>query len=204
MLAELGADHRWLETGRYTGPGELEGLDGIRCVPGSPYRSMEAALAMIRSAREAETPFLGTCGGFQHALLEHARNVAGIVRAEHAESAPSAAHLVIEPLSCSLIGAEGAIRPVPGTRLFAIYGQTPRVERYHCSYGLAPGYRHLAESDGMRVAALDDQGETRAVERDGRWFWLATLFQPELSSPAGRPHPVIAEFVAAARAPYTS
>ena len=69
---------------------------------------------------------------------------------------------------------------------------------------LAPVYRHLAETGGLRVAALDDEGELRAVERDDRRFWLATLFQPELSSPAGRPHPVIAAFVAAAREPYTS
>jgi CTP synthase (UTP-ammonia lyase) len=204
VLAELGARHRWLATGEAPAESELTSLDGVWCVPGSPYQNMPAALLMIGTARREGIPFLGTCGGFQHAMIEYARNVAGIEDAEHAESAPAAHHLVIEPLSCSLIGAEGAILPQPRTRLETIYGPGEHRERYHCSYGLAHGYRHLTESGGLRAGALDDEGELRAVEmRDGE-FWLATLYQPELSSPPGRPHPVIAAFVAAAGRPYTS
>jgi CTP synthase (UTP-ammonia lyase) len=176
-------------------------MDGLWCVPGSPYRDMEAALAMIRFARERGVTFLGSCGGFQHALIEYARNVAGLSGAEHAESSPDAELLVIEPLACSLVGAEGEILPLPGTMLAGIYGEGEHRERYHCSYGLAPQYRYLTDAGDLRAAALDDEGELRAVEMEAGPFWLATLYQPELSSPPGSPHPVIAAFVAAARAP---
>ena len=204
MLDELGARHRWLETDGLPASDELRHLDGIWCVPGSPYRSMDGALAAIRLAREVGISFLGTCGGFQHALIEYARNVAGIEDAEHAESSPMAERLVIEPLACSLIGTEGEIRPLPDTRLADIYGPGRHRERYHCSYGLAPGFDHLLENGDLRACAVDEHGQLRAIELSGERFWLATLFQPELSSPPGRPHPVIAAFVAAARRPYTS
>ena len=65
------------------------------CVPGSPYHSAEGALAAIRFAREKRRVFLGTCGGFQHALIEFARNVLGVSQAEHAETAPTAPDLVV-------------------------------------------------------------------------------------------------------------
>jgi CTP synthase (UTP-ammonia lyase) len=201
VLAELGARHRWLPT---SGPSPVERaarLDGLWCVPGSPYRDMDAALEMIRFARERRVAFLGTCGGFQHALIEYARNVAGLAGAEHAESSPGAELLVIEPLSCSLVGAEGEIRPLPDTLLAGIYGDGDHRERYHCSYGLARGFRQLLEGGPLRACALDGDGELRAVEMDTGPFWLATLYQPELSSPPGRPHPVIAAFVAAAGTP---
>jgi CTP synthase (UTP-ammonia lyase) len=204
VLGELGADHRWLPTSAPPPVDEIAGMDGLWCVPGSPYRDMDVALAVVRLARERGIPFLGTCGGFQHALIEYARNVAGLAGAEHAESSPDAELLVIEPLACSLVGAESGILPVPGTMLAEIYGDGEHRERYHCSYGLAPAHRHLTESGGLRAGAFDDQGELRAVEMPSGAFWLATLYQPELSSPPGRPHPVIAAFVAAARSPYTS
>jgi len=89
---------------------------------------MDGALSAIRLAREVGISFLGTCGGFQHALIEYARNVAGIEDAEHAESSPSAERLVIEPLACSLVDMEGEIRPLPDTRLAEIYGPGPHRE----------------------------------------------------------------------------
>ncbi|MDX6494600.1 MAG: hypothetical protein QOE17_586 [Gaiellales bacterium] len=201
MLSELGARHHWLATSQPSSIEQAAGLDGIWCVPGSPYHDMDAALEMIRFARERGVTFLGSCGGFQHALIEYARNVAGLSGAEHAESSPDAELLVIEPLACSLVGAEGKIQPLPETMLAGIYGEGEHRERYHCSYGLAPGFRHLLEGGPLRACAVDGEGELRAVEMEAGPFWLATLYQPELSSPPGRPHPVIAAFVAAARAP---
>ena len=62
----------------------VDGLDALWCVPGSPYASMDGALSAIRHARETGLPFLGTCGGFQHALIEVARHVLGIAAADHA------------------------------------------------------------------------------------------------------------------------
>src|SRR5687768_2278658 len=72
-----GVETTWLPTRQLAGLSaaalgeQLAGYAGLWCVPGSPYESMEGALAAIRFAREQGLPFLGSCGGFQHALLEH-------------------------------------------------------------------------------------------------------------------------------------
>src|SRR5437764_10816471 len=66
----------WLDTLACEQAG-FEGFHALWCVPGSPYHSMDGALRAIRCARENHLPFLGTCGGFQHALIEYARNVRG-------------------------------------------------------------------------------------------------------------------------------
>jgi CTP synthase (UTP-ammonia lyase) len=77
---------------------------GLLCSPGSPYKNLDGALLGIQCARERQIPFLGTCGGSQHLILEYARNVMGIREAAHAESDPYASCLFITPLSCSLVG----------------------------------------------------------------------------------------------------
>lgn len=69
----------------------LKPFSGFWCVPATPYRNTAGALWAIRFAREQGVPFLGTCGGFQHALLEFARHVLGLADAEHAETNPGAA-----------------------------------------------------------------------------------------------------------------
>ncbi|HET7537445.1 MAG TPA: hypothetical protein VFJ90_13380, partial [Candidatus Didemnitutus sp.] len=80
-------DWDWIASDRVFDPAKtLDGFAGIWVVPGSPYQSMDGALAAIRYAREERIPFLGTCGGFQHALIEFARNAAGIRDADHAET----------------------------------------------------------------------------------------------------------------------
>src|SRR5258708_2237402 len=110
--------HEWVHSAELAGSaGGPGGLRGGVCGPGGPYASMEGALRGIRHARESGTPFLGTCGGFQHALIEFARGVLGIRDAEHAETSPEAERLVISPLSCSLVGKTGTIRFAEGTRL---------------------------------------------------------------------------------------
>ena len=71
---------------------------------------MDGALRAIRFARETPRPFLGTCGGFQHALIEYARSVLGWADADHAESAPGAGRAVVSPLSCALVEAIDVVR----------------------------------------------------------------------------------------------
>ena len=203
VLDELELDHEWLATDRMPPDDELASLDGVWCAPASPYADTEGALRAIRVARTRGIPFLGTCGGFQHALIEYARDVAVLEDADHAESNPGAATLVVTPLVCSLVEADGPIEPVPGTMFATLYGDAPGRERYHCSYGLAPDHRDLLDERGLRLAAVDDEGEVRAVELSGHPFFVATLFQPERSCPPGRPHPVVAGFGAAV-ASYTS
>src|ERR1044072_688675 len=89
---------------------DLGTFDAVWVVPGSPYENMEGALAAIRFARETRRPVLGTCGAFQHPLIEFARNVAGLAAADHAETNPAGHTLVVTPLSCSLVEKLGEVR----------------------------------------------------------------------------------------------
>lgn len=177
---------------------KLSGFDALWCVPASPYRSMSGALNGIRYARESGTPFLGTCGGFQHALIEYARDVLGISDAGHAETNPDASVLFISPLACPLVEGQGVILPEPNTKLAAIYEKREVLEQYNCSFGLNPEYRGLLEDGDMTVSALDTEGEVRAIELRSHPFFMATLYQPERSALAGARHPLIEAFVQAA------
>ena len=100
----------------------LDDADGIWLLPGTPYRDADAAFAAIRHCLATGTPFLGTCGGFQHALVELARSRAGIAGAAHEESDPDAVDPVVSRLACSLVGEVRLVTPIPGTRFAAICG----------------------------------------------------------------------------------
>ena len=192
---------RWLRTDEIADgdvDARLAGASAIWCVPGSPYASMEGALATIRFARERGVPFLGTCGGFQHAVIEWARSSGGVPDADHAETNPDAASPVVAALACSLVGREGGIRYAPGSRLASAVGAATSRERYHCSYGISPAFRHLLADGPLRATAWDDEGDIRGVELDGHPFFVGTLFQPELSSTPERPHPIVLAFARAA------
>ncbi|MBZ0286338.1 MAG: CTP synthase [Anaerolineae bacterium] len=176
----------------------LADYNAIWCVPASPYENMEGALAAIRYARENGVPFLGTCGGFQHAILEYARHVLGFRDAEHAESDPESHFALIAPLSCSLVEKDGEIIFVEGSRLKSIYGVEEIVEQYHCNYGLNPEYISLFDQSPLRICGHDRAGDVRAMELDGHPFFFATLFQPERSALNSKTHPLISAYVAAA------
>jgi CTP synthase (UTP-ammonia lyase) len=117
----------------------------------------------------------------------------------HAELDADAVDPVIAPLACSLVEQSGEIRFEPGSRLAAIYGVAAVTEAYHCRYGLSSRYGSRLASGPLRVGGRDAEGEIRAIELDGHPFFLATLFQPERSALAGRRHPLVSAFVAAAR-----
>jgi CTP synthase (UTP-ammonia lyase) len=194
-------DWEWIGTDRVFAPDEtLAGFAGVWVTPGSPYANMDGALAAIRHARENNLPFLGTCGGFQHALIEFARNVAGIAEADHAETNSVGRELVVTPLSCSLVEQTGGITFTPGSRLQAIFGGRPALEGYHCNYGVNPGYRSRLEAAGLRFTGFDPAGDIRAFELPDHPFFVGTLFQPERSALRGAPHPLIAAFLANLRA----
>jgi CTP synthase (UTP-ammonia lyase) len=167
--------------------------------PGSPYRSMEGALTAIRHAREREVPLLGTCGGFQHVVVEFARNVLGIADAEHEETSPSAPRRVVTALSCSLAGQDHTVRLAPGSRIAHLCQAGEAVEPFFCSYGINPEYRTALEAAGLAVTAVDALGEPRALELAGHPFYLATLFVPQARSRPGAPHPLFEALVEAAR-----
>ncbi len=193
---------RWVHTAElHPDPGSvLDGFHGHWCVPGSPYASTEGALAGIADSRRRQRPFLGTCGGFQHAVLEFARDAAGVPDAAHAELQPDAATPVVTPLACALLDTVGHVILAPGSRLARAYGRFHAVEGFNCSYGLNQEFRGVLVRAGMAVSAVDELGNVRAVELPAHPFFVATLFQPERSALAGpRPHPGVAAFVEAAR-----
>lgn len=187
----------WVPTEQVGDGAALAELDGIWCVPASPYRDMDGALKAIRVARERHVPFLGTCGGFQHAVIEYARNVLDWPDAEHAETAPQAERHVIVPLLCSLVEVNNAVHLVEGSRLAQIYGTGSIVEGYYCSYGLSPGFRNALADGPLRIDALDDAGDVRGVELDSHPFFFATLFQHERGALQGRLPPLVRAFVQA-------
>jgi CTP synthase (UTP-ammonia lyase) len=195
---DVDIDAQWVATESIEDNDAVEAFDGLWCVPGSPYRSMEGALLAIRYAREQQRPFLGTCGGFQHAMLEYARNVLGWVDAEHAETAPDALRPVIVPLLCSLVEVREPVHLLEGSRIASIYGVPDIVEGYHCNYGLGDAFRDEIASGPLRVSATDDDGGVRAVELLGHPFYLATLFQPERAAFDGACPPLVRAFAAAA------
>jgi CTP synthase (UTP-ammonia lyase) len=190
--------HEWVPTGEITDDSRVAAYDALWCVPASPYRSTDGALRAIRFARERGRPFLGTCGGFQHTVLEYARSVLGWADAEHAEANPDAGLLVVTPLACALVEAQGVVRFRPGSLLRAAYAADQAVEGYRCRYGLNPAFRDALTAGPLRVAAEDEAGDVRAVELDGHPFFVATLFQPERAALRGEVPLIVAAFVGAA------
>ncbi len=198
-LEAAGVDFAWVATTGIGDPaGSLGGFDGLWISPGSPYASMDGALAAIRYAREREVPLVGTCGGFQHVVVELARDVLGIEGADHAETNPGAEHLAVTPLTCSLEGQSHPVRLVPGSRAATIYGAEEVVEPYYCSYGLNPELEPRLDAVGLAVSGRDENGSARLVELDGHPFFVATLYVFQAREDRSRPHPLTAAFLAAA------
>lgn len=171
---------------------------GLLIAPGSPYRAMDGVLTAIRYAREQRVPLLGTCGGFQHLIVEFVRNVLGITDADHEETNPSAQHLAVTALQCSLAGQIHRVRLVAGTCAQAIYGATDVSEPFYCNYGLNPEYPPRLEPHGLRISGLGEGGEVRIVELSEHPFFLGTLYVPQARHETGASHVLIRALVAAA------
>lgn len=196
----LSVQATWVPTADVKDGASLQAFDGIWCVPASPYHEMDGALTAIRFARERQVPFLGTCGGFQHALLEYARNYLGWADAEHAETAPDSENAIITPLSCSLVEAFAPIRLRAGSRIAAAYDALETQERYRCRYGLRKELEADVFTGPLKVSGYDEDGEVRAMELDGHPFFIATLFQPERAALEGSTPPLVKAFVLACAA----
>ena len=115
----------------------LHDADAVWCAPGGPFASMDGALAGIRFAREHRRPCLGTCAGFQHGVIEIARDVLGIRDAHHAEygAAIGSSPLFVDELLCSLVGEAMTVRLVD-PELRRVFGADEAVEEYYCRFGL--------------------------------------------------------------------
>jgi CTP synthase (UTP-ammonia lyase) len=187
----------------------LEGYDGLWAAPGSPYKSMEGMLKGIEFARRRDWPFLATCGGFQYAVIECARNVLGIKDADSAENNPHSENIIIYPVACAvpnrasdapkLSGMVPEIRIRPGSYLQTFYGTDTITEEFFCNFELNPDYEWCSIEAGFPIAARGPQGEVRAIESPTHRFFIATLFQPQLGSRPEKPHPLVLAFVQAAK-----
>jgi CTP synthase (UTP-ammonia lyase) len=193
----IGVDFQWVPTPEITSQQRVSHFQGLWCVPASPYQSMDGALRAIRFARESGRPFLGTCGGFQHAVIEYARNVLGWTDAEHAETTPQAERSVISLLECGLVEVTDAILLKPGTRIHEAYGCEEIIEGYHCRYGLNPQFLGRMTSGSLQVSAHDRAGEVRALELNDHPFFVTSLFQPERAALTGTSPPLARALIAA-------
>ena len=180
---------------------KLEAVDGVWLLPGSPYRDDDAAYAAIAHCVRTDTPYLGTCAGFQYACVQLARMLAGDSGAAHAESDPDAADPIVMPLACTLYGARRLVTPVSGTRLASICGTTPFQGYHHCGFGLDPAAASALTAAGVVIAANAPDAGVEAIELPGHPFFAATAFQPQVGAGEGEPlHPLIRAFLDAAGA----
>lgn len=180
---------------------KLAAYQALWIAPASPYVSMQGALNGIRYARENGVPALGTCGGFQHMIIEFARDAIGLAEADHAEIRPDSPMLLVTPLSCAFREHMHRFILTPGSRTAAAYGASETTEQYGiCNYGLNPAFAAQVARAGFRVAGVDEDGETRIMELEGHPFFFGTLFQPERSAFKGIVHPLIRAFMEAAQA----
>jgi CTP synthase (UTP-ammonia lyase) len=193
----LNVQWQWLATDAINADTAFDDFDGFWCVPASPYRDMDGALRAIRFAREQRRPFLGTCGGFQHAVLEYARNVLGWSDAEHGETSPESVRALLTLLACSLVEAVDTIQLVDGSLLANAYEASEIREGYRCRYGVNPQFERDLFNNGLRRVGFDSAQEVRAVELSGHPFFVATLFQPERAALKGTLPPLVRALIEA-------
>ena len=210
---DIKVESEWVSTRSLTGAGvgeKLQNFDGLWASPGSPYKSFDGMLKGIEFARVRDWPYLATCGGFQYTFIEFARNVLHISDADSAENNSKSKNIVIYPVACAvpnrkgdapkLSGAVPEIRLRPGSYLQSFYGKEKQAvtEEFFCNFEINPEFEWAAMEAGFPVVARGPQGEVRAIESPTHRFFIATLFQPQLSSTEKKPHPLVLAFVQAA------
>ena len=117
--------------------------------------------------------------------------------AEHEETAPDAATLVVGKLACSLVGITQTVKIVSGSLLHQAHGQNEVSEQFVCNYGLNPKYRETVEKGQLNFVGFGLEGEVRALEVSDHPFYVGTLYQPQLSSAPDRPHPLMVAYLKA-------
>jgi CTP synthase (UTP-ammonia lyase) len=193
-VLEIDLDVNWVSTDEIS-ENQLKSFNGYLVAPGSPYKDMEKALFAIEYARENRIPILGTCGGFQHMIIEYARNVLGYKDAQHAEYDPDAAELFISKLSCSLRGREMKLNITPNSKVASLYGKHQVQEKYYCNFGVNPKYIDFIRKGPIRFVGSDSEGELRVLEYPQHRFFIGTLFVPQTNSTKKKPHPIVTGFL---------
>jgi CTP synthase (UTP-ammonia lyase) len=175
----------------------LADYQAIWLVPGSPYLNDDGVFATIRWARESGKPFLGSCGGFQYAIVEYARNVLGWADATHAET-DAGGRWVIAPLACSLVEQRGAVTFKPDSRIARAYGALQSEEGYHCNFGVNGEFSEALATQHLQITSWDVAGDVRGIELNDHPFFVATLFQSERAALQNRLSPLVVAWLQAA------
>jgi len=176
----------------------LAQFHAIWCVPASPYQHRDGVLNAIQFARRNNIPFLGTCGGYQHAVLEYARNVLGFDKAENAEEVADAEMPLISGLVCKLVDRSESIVVDADSLAGRLYQSEKVDEDYHCSFGINPDYQFIFDNTELHFTGKSEAGEPRILEIPQHRFFLGTAFQPERSSLKNQVHPLVVGFLQAA------
>ncbi len=186
----------------------LEGVDGVLVPGGFGERGIEGMIRAVEYVRTRGIPFFGICLGMHCAVIEYARNVCGLERANSTEFDPETPHPVIylmpEQLAYTTKGGTmrlGAYecQLAEGSRARAIYGTETIRERHRHRFEYNNDYLESMRERGLRFSGICPQnGLVEMVElADHPWF-VGVQFHPELRSRPQRPHPIFREFVAAA------
>ena len=197
----------------------LHGIDAILVPGGFGERGIEGKINTVRYARENGIPYLGICLGMQVAVIEYARNVAGLSDAHSTEFNIETPHPVIALITewkdasgqvevrtqASDIGGTMRLggqpcRLVKGSLARTVYGQDEVIERHRHRYEFNNDYLEILEKNGLRVAGTSLDGKlVEAIEIPGHPWFLACQFHPEFTSTPRRGHPLFTGFIEAAR-----
>lgn len=194
--SDLAFDGTWIGTDEIS-EDIFQNFDGMWVGTGSPYRNMEKVLWAIEQARIRDFPILATCGGFQHLILEFARNELQFLGATHEEYDAHAEELFITRLQCSLRGREMQLTLKTGSKAALLYGATKVSEKYYCNFGVNPKYLDVIRNSSMAIVGSDEEGELRVIELPEHRFYLGTLFVPQAQSWPNKAHPLILGFLRA-------
>ncbi|MDD4995651.1 MAG: CTP synthase [Patescibacteria group bacterium] len=189
----------------------LSDLDGIIIPGGFGSRGVEGKIAAIKYARENKIPYFGLCYGMQCAVIEYARNVAGLAGANTTEINPKTEHPVIHIMDEQKTKLEkgdyggtmrlGAYPCVlhPDSLSRKAYGLKNISERHRHRYEFNNAYRDILTEKGMMLAGRSpDRRLVEIVEVPNHPFFVAVQFHPEFKSRPLTPHPLFREFIAAA------
>jgi CTP synthase len=205
-------DLHWVSAERIESEGAealLQGMDAVVVPGGFGNRGVDGKVAAIRWAREQQVPFLGLCLGMQCAVIEWARNQAGLVGATSAELDPHTPHPVINllPEQQDVVDLGGTMRLgvypcrlTAGTLGQELYGEEVVYERHRHRYEFNNAYRTAFVEAGYQISGTSPDGRlVELIELKGHPFFTACQFHPEFLSRPGRPHPLFRGLIEAAQ-----
>jgi CTP synthase len=194
----------------------LNGVNGILVPGGFGERGAEGKVQAVQFAREHNVPYFGICFGMQMAVIEAARNLAGLAGAGSTEFGACESPVIGLMTEWSR-GEDKEVRVegdnlggtmrlgaypahlAPNTHIAEIYGMTEIVERHRHRYEVNINYREQLEAAGLKFSGLSPDGILpETVELDDHPWFIGVQYHPELKSKPFEPHPLFESFVAAA------